>query len=135
MRWLILDFQEKFGQQVFNNLSVLARARGFMIYIFLLEEQFIAFDHPLQSIFTILMKRVFIVFIIVFKWTLLRINLLGSKNTIANFLLWNVQHVFTLNIWCFSPLNKTRTTWVDNYCNRKLGEICVHVGIHVSGYF
>lgn len=133
MRWLILDFQEKFGQQVFNNLSVLARARGFMIYIFLLEEQFIAFDHPLQSIFTILMKRVFIVFIIVFKWTLLRINLLGSKNTIANFLLWNVQHVFTLNIWCFSPLNKTRTTWVDNYCNRKLGEICV--GIHVSGYF
>ena len=133
MRWLILDFQEKFGQQVFNNLSVLARARGFMIYIFLLEEQFIAFDHPLQSIFTILMKRVFIVFIIVFKWTLLRINLLGSKNTIANFLLWNVQHVFTLNIWCFSPLNKTRTTWVDNYCNRKLDEICV--GIHVSGYF
>lgn len=133
MRWLILDFQEKFGQQVFNNLSVLARARGFMIYIFLLEEQFIAFDHPLQSIFTILMKRVFIVFIIVFKWTLLRINLLGSKNTIANSLLWNVQHVFTLNIWCFSPLNKTRTTWVDNYCNRKLGEICV--GIHVSGYF
>lgn len=133
MRWLILDFQEKFGQQVCNNLSVLARARGYMIYIFLLEEQFIAFDHPLQSIFTILMKRVFIVFIIVFKWTLLRINLLGSKNTIANFLLWNVQHVFTLNIWCFSPLNKTRTTWVDNYCNRKLGEICV--GIHVSGYF